>query len=177
MWRQTFSVNRYRVPCSVMHEHESSRCWLFAPEPASLAAQKSCGLADARFTSSNTCNDPADPAQVRPLMHTPQRMSSCEAPDGGADDRSPWACRAGSKYGSYRSLIATARHCSSPSVYLVPCSVRHEQVPSSTPDASRELVKRRNDRAPDSTILSRACRPIRWRCVLPLESPIAAFLS
>jgi hypothetical protein len=37
------------------------------------------------------CIDPAEPAQVRPLMQMPQRVFSCSAPDAGAG-----GCRSGS---------------------------------------------------------------------------------
>src|SRR5690606_36262128 len=37
------------------------------------------------------CNDPAASAQVRPLKHKPQRVSSCPAPGGAAG-----SCRTGS---------------------------------------------------------------------------------
>src|SRR5690606_24733591 len=46
------------------------------------------------------CNDPALPAQVRPLKHKPRRGSSCPAPGAGAG-----GCRTGS---SRRLLAARA---------------------------------------------------------------------
>lgn len=41
--------------------------------------------------SEHFCIDPAEPAQVRPLMRMPQRVFSCSAPGAGAD-----GCRSGS---------------------------------------------------------------------------------
>lgn len=39
---------------------------------------------DATCQVSHECNDPAVPAQVRPLKHMPRRVSSCRAPGAGA---------------------------------------------------------------------------------------------
>jgi hypothetical protein len=52
----------------------------------------------------NDCNDPAVPAQVRPLTQKPQRVSSCPAPDADAG-----GCRTGSNRRSHGWRAAGSR--------------------------------------------------------------------
>ena len=62
-----------------------------------LAVMQVCG-------GSQSCNDPAVSAQVSPLKHKPQRVSSCPAPGVGAD-----SCKTGSSRRSPGSRAAGFR--------------------------------------------------------------------
>lgn len=58
---------------------------------ADLTMQFGRGFGVNNLENMRRCIDPAEPAQVRPLMRMPQRVFSCSAPGAGAD-----GCRSGS---------------------------------------------------------------------------------
>lgn len=65
------------------------------------AMQKVVSAAARRELVRQKCNDPELSAQVRPLRHTPQQVSSCPAPGVGAG-----GCRTGSSHRSHASRAA-----------------------------------------------------------------------